>query len=372
MYKDFDIERLNDLGDELESLEKPIKVSKFNTPLNKADEQNRLYAALDAGETYNPQFVYEEAPTDYDRPLIDFLRKLDPTLSAWEKLIFDQVVQILGELETLQTHSPAQITANSIQSSGLPTPDLVAAAQEYLQQNAEDIVERNIPAEDAADSLRSALARAQLAEWKVVVDPVMNARMMVRSVDKEVYVNANAEFNDSEIKRLLVHEVGTHVFRYVNGEAQPLRLLRKGLSGYIMTEEGMATYNETKYDVQDISVMRKYALRVICAYMALTHSFVEVFTNLIEYTTRDEAFDIVTRAKRGFRDTSEYGAHIKDKVYFEGYRKVSTHLQENPEDYELLMSGKIKLEMLPAIRELQKHDAWTSPKLLPDLFFQET
>jgi hypothetical protein len=97
----------------------------------------------------------------------------------------------------------------------------------------------------------------------------------------------------------------------------------------------------------------------------LHHSFFDVFVHLLQYTDADTAFPIVTRAKRGIEDTSQHGVHVKDKVYFEGLQMVSEHLEASPDDYELLMCGKVSLHMLPALRELKEAGFISEPCYLP-------
>jgi len=215
--------------------------------------------------------------------------------------------------------------------------------------------------------MQRSLDSVGLHDWEIIIDDVMNASMMVRSVEQKVKIRRDKSFSLHAIKRLLVHEIGTHVFRYANGALQKIHLLRLGLSGYMMTEEGLATYHEEKYGLRDLDTARRYALRVIAAHLSLTHSFYEVFSEIVQHTEFDDAFDIVTRSKRGFTDTSAYGSHIKDKVYFEGFRRVSAHLEDNPTDYALLMSGKISLDMLPLMRSAAEANLLINPTYLPEL-----
>jgi len=182
-----------------------------------------------------------------------------------------------------------------------------------------------------------------------------------------VKIHNDQFFTDAEVKRLLVHEIGTHVFRAVNGELEPLRLLRFGFDNYLLTEEGLATYHETRFGVQNNEDQRRYALRVLAAHLSLLNSFYEVFCAVVEHTTTEEALEIVTRAKRGFTDTRVHGAHVKDKVYFEGYQKVSAHLRCHAEDYPLLMCGKVSLEMIPSLEQLRKDGLLVEAKYLPEM-----
>lgn len=46
--------------------------------------------------------------------------------------------------------------------------------------------------------------------------------------------------------------------------------------------------------------------------------------------------------------------HVKEIVYFDGYRKVSAHLENHPEHYSLLMYGKVSLEMIPSLSQLRR------------------
>jgi len=366
MFSSGDVKRLNQLSDEIESLYKPIRVSEYNAPLNRDAEKARLFAAYDAGEVYNPQFEYKPLPLGLGTPLVKLLKKLRPADNLFEALLFDDVADSLKVIRTLHTHDPALITAQSIEADGLPTAELVAAAKAALAEPPPPTAEENqLDAQAAARAIRAALDSAQLTHWRVVITSAMNARMMVRGIEQQVQIRANSTFGAEAVKRLIYHEVGTHVFRYVNGAAQPMRLLRLGLTGYMMTEEGLATFNEHKFGVQDSGAQRRYALRVVAAHLALTQSFFDVFCYLMKHTNREDAFAVVLRAKRGFIDTAEHGAHVKDKVYFEGFRVISAHLAKNPEDYALLMSGKVALKMLPILRTLQNANLVKPPAYLP-------
>lgn len=362
-----DLTHLNKLSKLLEGIYKLLKVDEYNAPLNRIEERERLFNNYQLGDSYNPQFVYRSFPTELNKPLLQFIRKISPEKNLWEKLLFDDVKQMLNTLETLVTHDAAQITAYSIAADGLPTQELVNEA--YKEINEIQIVSENenITDDEAYKIMRASLDSVGLYDWEIIIDDVMNASMSVRSIEKKIKIRKGKKFSSQAIRRLLVHEIGTHVFRYTNGARQKIHLLRLGLTGYMMTEEGMATYHEHKYNLRDGATARRYALRVIAAHLSLTQSYYDVFAFIAKYTDLYDAFDIVTRAKRGFTDTSEFGSHVKDKIYFEGFYKISLHLQKNPSDYPFLMGGKISLAMLPLLKEAYNADLFVLPHDLPEL-----
>jgi len=367
MINEKELERLNNLSRQLEEIYKHLRIEEYNAPLNRDEERKKLYNSYSVEKPYNPQFTYRLVPEGMNKHLQQFIRRIEPEKNIWEELLFKDAKQMLDTLETLVTHDPAQITAFSIAADGLPTEKLVQEAYDEISKPKPSPEKETITAEEASQIMREALDSIQLSDWEIIIDDVMSASMMVRSVEKKVKIRKGKNFSPHAIKRLLVHEIGTHVFRYTNGAAQKIHLLRLGLSGYMMTEEGMATYHEEKYNLRDLVTARRYALRVIAAHLSLTHSYFDVFALIAKHTDLDDAFDIVSRSKRGLTDTSEYGSHIKDKVYFEGFQKVSLHLQKNPSDYAFLMGGKVSLDMLRLIKEANSANLFVLPRYLPEL-----
>ena len=363
--------RLNELSDRLEAIEKPLRTMQYNTPLNRDDEQRKLLIRHAKGESYNPQFVYSAVPSGWNRQLQDFLPELRSGEDFWEERLYEHIRTLLDSLHAVETHDPGFITSITANQYGTPSPELIAAAQKTLESQTEKPEQCEIPAEVVAEVMKKALLQAGLSEWTVVIEKSMSAGMSVRGVEKQVKVREGDLFSENAVKRLLVHEVGTHVFRSANGSVQPLRLLRMGLEGYLPTEEGLATYHEYSYGLQTGEDQRRYALRVIAAHLSLSNTFYDVFTQIEQHTTTDEAFKIVLRSKRGFTDTSILGAHLKDIVYLQGFLLVSSHLKEHPEDYSILMCGKVSLEMLPELNQLRAEGLLNGPKYLPNMLIEK-
>jgi uncharacterized protein (TIGR02421 family) len=368
-----EVVRLNQLGDQLELLYKPLRLDPYNAPVNRDEEKAALFAAHAQGRPYNPQFTYNSTPDRWERPLAEFLRvELKHGNTAWDALLISDAEHTLKAVQATTTHDPNSITQHTLELHGDISLELIVAARNVLATTDIAREEKSVSAESAAAVLQEGLIKAGLTDWKVLVDPAMVAKMNVRSVEKEVRVRQGEFFASEDIQRLLVHEIGTHVFRAVNGEAQPLRLLRMGFAGYMTTEEGMATFHEEHYGLKSNKDRRTYALRVLAAHLSLTQGFFEVFTYISEFTSRDEAFAIVQRAKRGFTDTSVPGSHVKDKVYLEGFLEISDYLEKHPEHYRYLMSGKVSTSMIHLLEKLDVDGVLTPPRCLPEMLINQS
>lgn len=361
-----DIKRLNELADEYENLLRETKIEKYNTPINIKEEKAFFHGYFVDKKPYNPQFEYNAPPNSWELLFLNFQKKLNPN-SFWERLLYNDVTLMILEMQATKEHSPEKITAHTLWAHGLPSKSLITTAKKILAEPLPSSNENlEISAMDAGVSLENALKSSGLNDWEVNITSEMNAKMMVKSAEKRVYVREGTMFSNESIKRLLVHEIGTHVFRYINGESQDLKFLRLGLMGYLPTEEGLATYHEKKYGVQDVKTLRRYALRVLAAYKSLSMSYYELFTYLSKYANDfDDLFDIIKRAKRGFIDTGAYGGHVKDQVYLSGFLKVSELLDAKPDCYSLLMSGKVSLDMLDFLDEQLKEGVLKTDYLTP-------
>jgi hypothetical protein len=358
--------RLNSLAEQLQTLYEPIRLSDHSAPVNRGMEAQRLLESHAASQPYNPQFIYNDPPEDWDIPLRQFCKELSPDDNPWEHKLAQDVSFTLDLMQAITTRDPVLTTDVTIRAYGKPTEDLVQSAYAALDQlSSQEDCSRNVPADQMAEKMQQALQEIDLTDWSVLVLDTMSASMSVRAVERQVRINAKNSFTEGELTRLLVHEIGTHVFRSANGKRQPLKLLRFGLFNYMATEEGLANYHEAQYGVQTSADQRRYALRVIAADLSLTQSFYEVFCELVNYTTFDEAFSIASRAKRGFTDTSLLGCHVKDKVYFEGFLHVSNHLKHHPDDYSRLMCGKVSLDMLEMLADLEESGFLDLPAYLP-------
>lgn len=364
------LERLQELEVGWEKIEHSYRLSPYNAPLNRKEERERVMKAYTDGQAYNPQFTYTSPPEFPLREIRAFIRELQPENHPIEQLYEEKARNALLEIKAVKTHSPAVITGGTCLEYGLPDHSLLDEAHIILEGATEPeeptaTSSALISAEKAAIQMQDILERAEIHGWKAVAYAPMNADALVNRLDKELRLRQGAKFPPGTLQRLLMHEIGVHILRYANGDRQKIQLFKTGFPSYFATEEGLAVYWEEKAGLLETKTLRKYAGRVVAAHLALSNSFWDVFNTLVPFLGTDMAFNITVRAKRGFTDTSQPGAHTKDIVYLRDYLQVKEYLQENSEDLTLLFTGKIGLQHIPLVKSLIEKDWAHLPDLLP-------
>ncbi|MBK8904546.1 MAG: DUF1704 domain-containing protein [Anaerolineaceae bacterium] len=368
---DLDWQRCNQIELEWQSIEDSYRLAPYQSPTNLRQERDKLLKAYKSGRAYNPKFEFA-VPPEYPIKLIrQFIAGLKPESSWLEQIYYEIANQELQHIQAVQTHDSNLITGITCISYGLPESELVTKAQHILEStkktnSSQDGNQSLLADHEAASKLQLILDSNNLQDWKAIVFEPMNAKMSVDRLDKQVKIRAGTTFSEQTVQRLIVHELGVHVVRYHNGSHQPIKLFQKGFPNYLSTEEGLAVYSEDEAGLLETDTLRKYAGRVMAAHLAVNQPFCDVFNTLCHWLDYETAFDIVARAKRGFTDTSQPGAHTKDIVYLQGYLDVKHHLTQYPEDYDLLFIGKFGLQHLPLVRNLLNEGTLFRPILMPD------
>lgn len=185
---------------------------------------------------------------------------------------------------------------------------------------------------------------------------------------KQILVDSNITKSEFKLKKTLIHEVGTHVLRSINGfETGFPALGNANLSSYLDIEEGLATWNEESMGYLTDSWLKKKAGMVWAIYLGESLSFRNLYNVLSGTFLRYSSWDIAYRVKRGLGDTSYPGIYAKDLVYFRGFRKVKKILAENPTMYEKLYAGKIDIKrtkwvdegLIPKPKVVPSKEMWT-------------
>jgi len=325
-------------------------------PLNPVSEKKKFFKHPD----YNPVFRYAKHSSGIDR----LFKKID-AVELKDNIINTLLLQKLEKFKKtnamLQSIGGEEFTFFSKEIFGLPDKGLVNKAYTILKKDA-------VKEDDGVDSrhvmnvMKKVLGEFNLKTWSVTMKK-MPASAAVLVSKKKVYVKRNIRFTKDFLKRVVVHEIGTHVVRAINGENQPYRIFRTGLPNYLMTEEGMAVNAEEINGCLKMNTLRRYAGRVVAVHLALQTSFRQVFEELREYFNEELAWRITLRVKRGLIDTSKPGAYTKDYLYLHGYYEVNRFLEERGDKgLTTLYYGRIGLEHVPLMKKIE---GLKKPELTP-------
>jgi hypothetical protein len=173
---------------------------------------------------------------------------------------------------------------------------------------------------------------------------------------KQIFVDPNITRSEFKLKKALIHEVGTHVLRSLNGFDTGFPALgNANLTSYLDIEEGLATWNEESMGYLTDTWLKKKAGMVWGIYLGEELTFRQLYNALSGNFLKYSSWDIAYRIKRGLGDTSYPGIYAKDVVYFRGFRKVKRILEKDPTMYEKFYAGKIDV----------KRARWVDEGLLP-------
>ncbi|MGM5481545.1 MAG: tyrosine/phenylalanine carboxypeptidase domain-containing protein [Nanobdellota archaeon] len=327
------------------------------TPTNIEEE---FIAFTTRGGAYDPQFKYR------DIDVKEHLRQL-------ESLVIPTSTKIGGLFEDIRRHFLIEARAldniggdtfDTIPLFGEVSDELLAEAKTILNQPTPDTPEPDKPisSRELGQMLFDAISSYGLEGWTIEYNPDFLANASISSGTRTIRVKDSMFFSEKRAKKLIYHEIGTHVLRAENGFAQEYGILAHGLPHYLPTEEGLAGYNERLQGIESPSILYNYALRTLATRVAATGGFRDVYEAIRPFVDEDRrAFMIAARAKRGLGDTSRPGGYLKDHCYLQGKLLIERFVKEGG-DIKKLYAGKIGIEHLWLVDEGHINP----PTMLPD------
>jgi hypothetical protein len=190
------------------------------------------------------------------------------------------------------------------------------------------------------EHLKEALAQRGLESWSIETDSVMAARVMVEGSKKLLRVHPSARFRESDLRRLVLHEIDVHAVRTHNGSRQTLRCFETGLPGSLLTEEGLAMVAERLGGIQSQGNLARQAEVVRAIDMGRRMGFRELYNDIRLRCGPNLAWSICLRIKRGLKRPELPGVYAKDSVYLAGWKHVEKWLAQGG-DIRWLYVGKV-------------------------------
>lgn len=338
-----------------------LPIAMVYTPVNLKSEKKKFFNS----DIYNPDFQYKIVKNNNE----DILRKLlyveeivdvDPRISDF----YIQLISSKKEANDLM-HAVGNnelVTDISYNRYGKPSPILFRNACRVLRgrmfgydvKKSKSLEKgKTLGYKGIEEAFGIVFDELGLKDWGVAESKnISKNSIKVGIKSKKVFVDPNIERTQFKLRKTIVHEVGTHVLRAINGEKTGFDALSKAnLASYLDVEEGLATWNEQNLGLlTDRWLVRKAAL-TYALYIGEDMSFRELHNALLGVLPKHGAFSTVYSIKRGLSDTTYGGLYTKDIVYFRGFRKVLRKLKKDPSLYELLYAGKIGFEQTKWVRE---------------------
>ncbi|MFL2982884.1 MAG: flavohemoglobin expression-modulating QEGLA motif protein [Candidatus Neomarinimicrobiota bacterium] len=190
---------------------------------------------------------------------------------------------------------------------------------------------------------------------------------------RRIRLRKNAVFTERDVDQLINHEAMVHVATTLNGRHQhKMRILGGNYGSITKTQEGLAVFAEFITGCIDIRRMYRIMDRVEAIQMSIEGAdFIEVYRYFLDRSKlKTEAFENARRIFRGGVITGRY-PFTKDMVYLDGlvrvYNFIRAVISRGRNDVlKLLFSGKMDLDDMPIILEMDKEGLINHPKFLPD------
>ncbi|HRN96129.1 MAG TPA: DUF1704 domain-containing protein [Candidatus Levybacteria bacterium] len=337
------------------------------TPLNYTQEKEKFFRS----DTYNPQFIYELRDTSIMKRDLYSLQQELHTIHLQSDLrdyISDYLQSVARTIDCIDAIG----TPRFAKAANLIFTFEEVDGKKFLQNmpfisfnKSNACVLQN--AEEMAETFRKYISNAQLS-YDIQID--YQNDHIIRVGHNKLIIGAKVKRLCSNVKRLIVHEIESHIFQRHNlltAQNPLLRIIPHADS--MLWGEGLAVYNEIQSGTITQSAYETYYYRVKAVEM-LHKSFREIFDYLSRYVTAEKAYMITYRVKRGMGDTSLPGGYAKDASYAIGYQTVDNYIRNNgclellytsrvPHIGELLLEHEL---LEPSVLKLPTHTTLVQPK----------
>ena len=351
--------RLSEVTTSLSKLK--IPTSLVFTPINLVQEKEKFLNS----DTYEPQFTYKVVKNKNSEIFkeLSSLREIvdvDPRISSFymqlieskkdssdlmhavgnNELVTDISFKKYGKPSSLLFRNSARVLRGKVDGYNLV---------EYPKVRKEDI----LGYDEIVNVFNTVFDTLDLDGWSVAQSQnIVKNGVKVGIKRKQILVDPNIERSKFKLRKTLIHEVGTHVLRAVNGSKSGFEALGKAnLPEYLDVEEGLATWNESNMDLLTIRWLKEKAALVWGIYIGEKLTFRQLYNSMLGVLPKKSAFSVTYRIKRGLGDTSYPGMYYKDIVYFRGFGKVTRQLEKDKSLYEKLYAGKIDFKQCEWVDE---------------------
>ncbi len=308
------------------------------TPRNAAREHERLLAAWEGGREASPQWerplVDRALLTETQRVLHELARGIDRE-RGWLAIYRERLLELSRDLDVVDAAFSADLpraAAARFPGDGAEG-DAVAERFAACPPPAEEDV---IASDDPSDprSLFSQM-RARVSELRLPVRVLLRERVgsLAAAGDGVVIVAAHRRVPESEIARVVLHEIEGHVLPRERGRSRGRGIETLGSAGASEDEEGRALLLEERAGLLSPRRRRVLAARHRAARLVLSGAtFVDVVRATRELVPLGDALAIAARVMRGgyLDGTDVLGGVARERVYLPAFARVQSAVESEP------------------------------------------
>jgi alpha-L-glutamate ligase-like protein len=344
------------IDNQLAEIDRALGIVAQIRPINLSLEKEKFFSTPD----YEPQFVYKAPPENLDvlRSRLEAL-KID-TRFPLGRLFEEKRKELIMKAALMAVIGDDQYFPQRAEELMMPPESVRMAAEKALKtlKPAKKTKPGVISSTEAAQQFQNILDQRELSHWKVALKEGIVSRCVVGK-NNRLLIKSEEMFSERDIKKLIAHEIETHVYCTENGKLQPYQIFRRGTAHYLKTQEGLAVYHQNQ-------IIRDGATNAILGFNAVmwgrNSGFREVYQRLLKYLSPEESWKMTVKVKRGLSDTGRPGAFMKNALYFWGYLEVHEYLEKGGK-FEDLFLGKFSLSQLDLIRQIK---GIKSPRYVPE------
>jgi uncharacterized protein (TIGR02421 family) len=328
-------------------------------PINSLEQKRAFLQSRQNYNTCEPCFKYKPLKNFGEEKNSLYLIKKEMGQSIIEKFLFLKINALEKEIALLESINTKDFCHNSKEHYSSPKKNEIKLAEEILKKKTNEEKKENLL--NAQTLLERLSPRLEGTGFSIEINGQMSAKAAVNLAEKKLKLNKDALFSGKDAERYFVHEVETHIYRYLNGATQPVRMLSLGFGGeYLKTEEGLAVYNEKSANVTSKEQERVFAGRLYAVNYALSHDFSDTFEEMNKYFNEEGAYSITQRVKRGVPNCNK-GAFTKDYCYFSGLIGINEYISKGKSIKDLYY-GKFSTEETGIVKKIPN---LIEPKYLP-------
>ncbi len=330
----------------------------YINPTNSQSEKEKFF---DSNFVNEPEFKYKNLDID-TWEIKSQLENIEIPKGSFENLIKKKIKFVKIQCDLIGNINNPSFLNLSKKLFGCPKPELVAKAYKILKLKTKikkDEKRKKISSLELKELMEKCLKDYSLKDWKIILSK--NYSTSVLSNIKSISICQDREFDEIDIRRLLMHEIEVHVLRSENGSNQVLPFcFQRNDSESLGTEEGLAIYTQVKNDLMPNGSWRSIASSVIIIDSLVNgKSFVQTFNLLKSLGLSDEfSWRKCLRTYRG-------GGLTKDYIYLEGYLKIEEFVRKGGSIRDLYI-GKISISDLEWTKPLVEKGILKEARHLPN------